>query len=108
MSKTTATPTVEQINSLISRVEGLEAKNLELEEQLARNKATDSVKRDVAKVVGVEVPEDTFKVGKNTYKFTVGKYIGPGGVRILAKDSLASPRELARLVEIGSEIIVKA
>lgn len=53
----------------------------------------------------VEVPEDTFKIGKTEYRFTVAQYRDLNGVLVKAADALKNPAELERLVAIKSGII---
>lgn len=66
---------------------------------------SDSVSRKPYEAPKYPPPEKTFKRNKTEYRFRVGKYIGVGGVRMMAKDALNNQRELDRLVQIKSGII---
>lgn len=87
------------------QAEQIEAlKNL-VQEQGAKLSAISEEVPTVKKEEKLETPKDTFKVGKETYQFTVPKYIKPGGSVVRSVDIFKDPAELERLVTIGSGVV---
>ena len=89
------------------QAEQIEAlKNL-VQEQGAKLSAISEEVPTVKKEEKLETPKDTFKVGKETYQFTVPKYIKPGKGVVRAIDILNNKddAELERLVSIKSTIV---
>ena len=64
---------------------------------------TDSAGKKEKEVI--EPPKETFTVGDEKYRFTVGQYIDSHGNTVKARDSLKNVAELERLHSIKSGII---
>lgn len=91
------------------QAEQIEAlKNL-VQEQGAKLAAISEEVPTAKKEEKLETPKGTFKVGKETYKFTVPRFIKPGVGVVRSVDILNGDKaELERLVSIGSTIVAKA
>ena len=90
------------------QAEQIEALKALVKEQGAKLSAISEEVPVVKKEEKLETPKDTFKVGKDTYQFTVPKYIRPGKGVVRSIDILKDPAELERLVTVGSSIVKQA
>ena len=91
------------------QAEQIEAlKNL-VQEQGAKLSAISDEVPATKKEEPLETPKGTFKVGKDTYRFTVPKFIKPGVGVVRSVDILNGDKaECERLVAIESLIVTKA
>lgn len=88
-------------------IEELQTELSKLREEFEAQRAVSTVQAGgkAKKDNKVPVPEDTFKVGKVTYQFTVGQYINAEGNRVNTATILDDKAELERLIAIKSGII---
>lgn len=96
-----------ELAELKAQLDELQSDHTQLQEAFEAQKSVSSVQAGgkAKKDDRVAVPEAKFKVGKDTYQFTVGQYINTDGVRVKTADILDDKAELERLVSIKSGII---
>lgn len=115
MSDTTQTPTLEeQLGALQGQMSQLMEQNNALQKEVESLKQVASQSpAEVKPVPKPEIPNKSFKVGKQSYVFTSAKFIIPANkktgrtqaVTLTAADAISDPKILAELVELGSGVI---